>query len=278
MGTADFNLNMTLKGKPEELQTLVNAFKGYSEGKNEAYFSFVQTEQCDDGSLKISALGPWGHYGVLNDVDVFRDLATAAPGASFKAKISGSTSYTQQELEASLENGILHICTYYEGNEEADEAYGDYFQKALPYRKFVKLFHLDKEEFDKDCYEEFIASDIFEEDISEWDYDEFTDIFADYFAEDVDEDTFDEIMESFNALSIKSFDDFRFAHEDEFGTREEIDYDPISKTYIGRPAPLKTGQAYIAEDLAERGIDLQGLISEMFGDEDDFDDEEEDDE
>lgn len=50
-----------------------------------------------------------------------------------------------------------------------------------------------------------------------------------------------------------------------------MDYDPVAKTYIGRPAPLKTGRVYSAGDLAECGVD----VSKIFGNEEDICDSEE---
>ena len=72
-------------------------------------------------------------------------------------------------------------------------------------------------------------------------------------------------MEKLEELSVLSFDDFRLEHEDEFGKREEMDYDPVAKKYIGRPAPMKGGVVYV-------------LKEDSFDDEDDYDDEDFDDE
>lgn len=272
MGIADFTVNMTLRGTHEEVEALEGAFKEYVAGKNGVSFSDYSTSNRRDGCVKIVTSGPWGRYGVLNDVDVFRDMAEAAPNASFEAEISGNTTYTYQSLKASLSNGILHISTFIEGNEEADEAYSAYFQEVLPYDKFIELFHLDEDEFDEVAYDDFTLSEI-TEDFSEWDYDRFMETFEDFLAEDIDEAAFEEIWGDLLALNIQSFDDFRFANEDSFGSKDEMDYDPVAKAYVGRPAPLKSGRVYTAAELADHGIDVNELASLIFGNSEEPDDE-----
>jgi hypothetical protein len=238
MAIAGFETSITLHGTPAELQALENAFREYVSGKNGVMFNTFTTPEPSDGCVQLFTTGPFGRYHELNDVDVFRDMAHAAPNAAFEGTISGSTTYNCQTLKATLKNGLLHISTYFEDNEIAQNIYTDYFRDELPYEEMVSVFRLDEETFDEDSYEEFTFGEIYE-DFTQWDYDRFVDAFDYYLSEDVDEEQFEEILEAFKALNIPSFDEFLTANEGKFGDRQELDYDPVAKAYIGCDAPVK---------------------------------------
>ncbi len=149
--------------------TIVNIMKRYAVGEKGVYFSFVDVERGEDtlsdienesdediaalitendGEVKMSAIGPFGHFGMLNDVDIFRDIAEAAPNAYFSAEIDGNTTYTTQHLECELKDRMLHIETFFLNNDEETDSYVRYFKSKLPYRKFIKLFGIDADDFD----------------------------------------------------------------------------------------------------------------------------------
>ena len=118
MATADFTFGITLDGTLEEVLAMLTVFQEYEKGKNGVYFSFcelkrgcktVRMDKLDEdalrafvedgeGAVEVSGLGPYGRYGELNDIDVFREMAEAAPNASLEVEITGFTSYTEQSL------------------------------------------------------------------------------------------------------------------------------------------------------------------------------------
>lgn len=233
---AFFSLSITYSGNTEEVALITDILNSYHTGKNGIFIRLNQPA-VENGSTTVSAEGPYGNFGELNEVPIFRDLAKAAPGAAFQALISGETSYTRRRLMATLKDRILHIIEHNEEKTDPEEAYTEYFQEKLPYKKFVRLFRLDREEFDEDRYDEFVAVDLFDGltgSIAEWDYDTFVEVLGDYFKEDVDEEAFEKIMKSFRKLEIDSYDDF-MPGNGQFGILEARDYDPIAKAYIGEP-------------------------------------------
>lgn len=325
MATADFEFKMTAEGTDEELLTILSVMCRYVKGEKGAYFTWPEAERGgvrielqeeideeaeelindNEGELEISAIGPFGHYGVLNDVDIFRDMAEAAPNAYFEAEIDGNTTYTMQNLKCELKDKLLRIETFFENNDEETDAYSNYFQKKLPYRKFLKLFKLDEDDFDELMYDDFIVNnfDGDENVFADMEYDEFVDYIGDEC--EIDEDEYEEAMEKVRELDIKSYYDFTLDCEDELGSEEEFVYDPIAKEYVDRDTPvLKSNTVYSLNDTIREQLEKKGLPSddeaianlsvdevyslmagvlgydadesddENFDDEDDFDDEE----
>ena len=240
MATADFELSMNIECELEEAQALLEVLKRYSEGFNGVYFNFMEANGVDveddldelfddfDGEIEVTAFGPFGSYMMLNDVDIFRDMAKVAPNCKFDAEISGCTSYTEQSINCELEDGILHISTYYESNDEAPEAYEEYFLSKVPYQNFIEHFGIDTEKFDEDSYKTFI-NDVFcyfdGDTFEELDYDEFTgNLDLDI---EIDEDTFNEFVSNIDAMNF-----YEFRDEAECGMSEEFYYDPINNKYI----------------------------------------------
>lgn len=229
MGTADFSLELTITGNADELYKLLSTFRSYAEGKNGVYFCCSRETITDRNTIAISALGPYGHYCELNDVDVFREMAENAPTASFEAEISGFTSYTEQSLTCVLKEGMLYIETYYEENGAANEAYLEYFQSQLPYDEFINLFKLDSDEFDEDAYVEFVY-DLADYDncITDIEYDTLFDAFGVDSA--LEEEDFDAVMIMLRSIPIMPFEEFRDTCP--VGDERKLCYDPVAKAYI----------------------------------------------
>lgn len=274
MATADFEFKMTVNGKTEELISILKVLRRYNEGENGVYFSGIDLNGehlsliklkkgkemdddeiidfvlSNDSPLTISALGPYGHYSELNDVDIFRDMAEAAPEAAFEGHISGFTSYTEQYLDCKLSDKILHITTYFEANEESADAYIEYVLKLLPYEKFIELFHVDEEQFSEDSYQEFINDICVDQDdcLTDIDYDEFVDNLQMYVEDfEIEESEYEEIMEKLQELNIEGYYDFHYDYE--AGEKTELDYDPIAKKYIGNEKNiLKSNTVYDVTD------------------------------
>ena len=280
MATADFELNMTINGTNEELATMLAVFKKYIEGEDGVYFNWPSVtrsgEEIDleestpeeileflegsEGEVEINAGGPYGHYGMLNDVDLFRDMAEAAPDASLEAEITGTTTYTEQNLNCNLENRILHISTFFEANEEEGDVYAEYFTGKLPYEKFIRLFQVTDEDFDEDVYADFITDTFQYEEttLADMDYDAFMKALE--VESDLDEEGFEAVMKEIRAMGWQNFYEVR--EDAELGFDDEMDYDPIAKAYVGRPAPMKCGVVYSANETIRAGLDAMGLPSD----------------
>ena len=279
MGTADFDMSMTLRGTADEITVMLKEFKRYCGRDTEAYFSMPSAEIGDEhvvldpddeefesmlekaqGELTVSAAGPYGKYFELNDVDVFRDMAKAAPNASFEAGIEGFTSYTEQKLDCELKDGILHISTFFMSNEEGPEAYIEYFMELLPFDDFVEMFEVDTTDFDEDSYREFIACCVIfnEGGLLDMDYEEFCGEMED--CAGVDETGYEAALERYAELEIMSFE--QFEDDADFGDRFEYEYDPVAGEYIGKAKAkpmVKPGVAYEINDDIRAYLEQNGL-------------------
>ena len=140
--SADFNTFIHLKGTKEELCKMlqvvktfeVNNYKQYVEKHDFAYIDSVQIAKnkkffftdkskrlsdLDNVELEeflntgkkevfVSASGPWGIFGFLDEISLFDEIAEAAPNASFDANITGWNSGGDQDAEFELINGLLY--------------------------------------------------------------------------------------------------------------------------------------------------------------------------
>lgn len=265
MASADFELSISIDCENEEIIEMLKAFREYTTGNREAYFTFVEVNRgedeldienasdeeienfiCEnDGEVSISAIGPFGHYGLLNDVDVFREMSEAAPNGWFEADINGTTTYTMQNLHCELIEGKLNITTYYEANETRGDAYAAYVEEKLPHLVFTRLFRISAEEFDEYEYTDFLSCTLIDEDegFASLEYEDFIDEFDGL--TDITSDEFRATVAVISSLGIQSYQDYVFDHEDEFGDEEEFVYDPVSKSYIGNDNPFpKSNTAY----------------------------------
>lgn len=270
MSTAEFELSISIDCENKDIIEMLKVFRAYTTGDREAYFNFVEVvrgetdldiesasdEDIEDfvceneGEISISGIGPFGHYGELNDVDVFREMAEAAPEGWFEADINGCTTYTEQTLHCELKDSKLSINTFYEANEERFDAYSAYIEDALPYLVFIRLFRIAAEEFDESDYADFISCTLsYENDgFKSLEYEGFIEEFEGI--TDITSEEFDANIAVINSLGIMSYQDFVFENEDEFGAEEELVYDPIAKSYIGLERPIfKSNTVYNVNDL-----------------------------
>ncbi len=265
--TADFDLNLTVQGTPEELLSIINLMKRYSDGEKGIYFSFSSIESGDrnedidyidpdelqelisdcDGSITITASGPYGSYGMLSDIEFFEDMSAAAPGASFNGVISGGTSYTDESMTAELKDGILNLISSCVSNDAIPDAFYEYFTGILPYEKFVEIFKVNTEQFEEEDYQDFITCELSsDEAFSEMEYDEFIELLG--IDCDIKEDEFNEIINQFDIMDFDSFYD-SISDLDEFGDVTKLRYDPVAKQYLDGNQPLmKSNVVYNAND------------------------------
>lgn len=277
--TVDFNTTLILNGAPEENVEMFRIFSQYSDNRVKGAYLSCATVDADDKTyhlsisnpedlceivrtatapVKLEALGPFGCYSGLDDVDIFRDIAEAVPQSAFTGQISGGTSYTEELLECELEDGLLHICYFCLNNDELPDAYVEMFCKKLPYEEFVELFHVNTEEFGADDYSDFILDSFYCEadTITDLEYEDFIDTVPCT----IDSGDFESVIEQLSSRNLTSYEDFSFENEAEFGDKTEYDYDPVAKKAVGETAPLFLGSGpfelngVIAERLAELGL------------------------
>ena len=86
---------------------------------DEELLIFIDT--CKNGVF-VSASGPWGSFGYLDEIALFDDMAIAAPNATFQGSISGFNTGGDQDAEFELIDGLLHSRYAFQG----DEYYDDY--------------------------------------------------------------------------------------------------------------------------------------------------------
>lgn len=73
-----------------------------------------------DDTLYIDAQGPYGVFHWLEEVNLFFDIADAAPSATFSGSMWGSGNDGDQHVTAELKNGLLYLDTDYSGYDDED--------------------------------------------------------------------------------------------------------------------------------------------------------------
>lgn len=163
MGAADFNTSAKIKGTKEEVLSILKVLLNYNTTKKEQYnkkrncpyltsvyihgskekgmgtrlapaedadlLKFIEENNCE---IVADASGPYGSFGLLEEVDIFHDMAEAAPTASFSGGMGGFGTGGDQFANFELKDGLLY-CKYSlpsddelnEDEYEDDESYDD---------------------------------------------------------------------------------------------------------------------------------------------------------
>ena len=259
---ADYETQIHFSGTDDECAAFLDVLSLYKDRKHSgAYFSLSDLPEIrkqKTNTFDIIIGGPWGSYSLLNDVGLFREIAEAAPDADFKGIITGSGTYEEQSLKAILKDRKLYIETTFFSYEEMDDGYINYVESKLPYRKFVKLFKIEDEDFDRDTYEECLGEMLFSDEesaLADFGYEDFCEAFGDDL---FDEETFDTAHEEIVKLNLKCGYEYRESEMNDFGSR--YIYDPIAKAYIkGNPMPAGVVDMTDAfkEQLEKQGSDKE---------------------
>ena len=260
--SADLNTEITMKGTEEELFSLVKVIQSFENEKYEQYntkhdcgyiefcriiegeadFSKTQSngkslEELSDedihsliskanGEIRILASGPYGVFFNISEVELFQEMACAAPTAYFNGFSSGFVTGADVSLTGELKEGILYLSEYNMPDDAIPEIYADEIKKVLPRSEFCSLFKVNEDEFDDECYRDFIMDTSYEG-FPELDYE----VFLDYCdASEIDEEEYEKAIEILRSKKIIEMDDFRdnidINEYSEHGT-----YDPIKKKY-----------------------------------------------
>ena len=143
-----------------DLEAMKQVFFNYRYDWSVRYFTDHNWEKISEEEAHFSASGPFGvHY--LDDIDVFRNMAGAAPEACMEASVRDPYPYdsytcTKENLHCILENGILttEITTTTRDSEEY--RYEDYLIEKLPYGKYTDLFAIEPDSLKEEDYRAFI--------------------------------------------------------------------------------------------------------------------------
>ena len=260
--SADLNTEITMKGTEEELFSLVKVIQSFENEKYERYktkhdcgclvFCMIIEGEADfskilsngkslkelsdeeiqslisnaNGEISIKAGGPYGVFSELFEVGVFEELACAAPSAYFKGISSGFVTGADVSLTGELKEGILYLAEYNMPDEAIPELYADEIEKVLPHPDFCSLFKVDEDEFDDECYRDFIKDTSYEG-FPELDYE----VFLDYCeSSEIDEEEYEKAIEILRSKKIIEMEDF-VDNLDTDDYSEHGTYDPVKKEY-----------------------------------------------
>ena len=239
---ADFITKFRFTGTKEERKKFADILRLYDRGRSErpADFNFLDSEidACETSEkdeVQIEATGPWGYYSDLNDVDIFREIAEATPDAKFDAFIDGSDSYSDQQLKVRLKDRKLYTVSYLYSYEEEDDGFIDYLMSKLPYKKFVEMFKINKDEFQEGDYAEYIQSFAFDdfEGLDAVSYDDFCENVQ---GSEITEEEYAKACEEIKKMGIHTY--YEYKEMNDGGYVERFIYDPVEKKYIkGNPMP-----------------------------------------
>lgn len=230
---ADFNTEILMKGTDEELLNMIKVLKRY---ETDMYNQYKEKRDCEyimsvringDKSLeslsdddlkdvvqnsqrtvKVTAEGPYGVFGLLEEVCLFEDMAVAAPNAYFNGLMFGFNAGGEQAKRGEMENECLHLYIDYpkddfydeeEHNEmidtewDAEQIYSPVTKKYrdVPEENMLKASKTESTEMENEVDDEYVAYvksklsykqfigmfGIYPEDFYEEDYEEIIDIY-----------------------------------------------------------------------------------------------------
>lgn len=219
MSSAFYETTGIMKGSARDLEELQEVLRGYAQGLKDAYFMNLAFRSIAEGETVFSAEGPFGRFDRLNDVDVFREMAKAAPTAYFEATVEGGDSYTESELHCCLADGTLKTELSENCTEDDDRAYLEYVIGKMPYEQFINLYGIEADSLAEDDYEDFVSDLIIEcseEEKSPFDldWDVFTGVLESYGGEtSLDEEAYEIARNQAEELRIAAEYDFREEHD-----------------------------------------------------------------
>ena len=150
MGAADFNTGVTISGTKEDVFKILKVMYSYATDKREQYrekrncpylmslcisgdnefglhkpmsdFSdeelmrFIEEKGC---TVCVDASGPYGIFGLLEDVNLFHEMAETAPTAKFEGGMGGFGTGRNQMASFELKDGMLY-CKYALPNDDEE--------------------------------------------------------------------------------------------------------------------------------------------------------------
>lgn len=236
MSSAYYETKGKLNGAERDVSDMAEVLKGYTQGVKDAYFMNLRFTEDAEGEVSFSADGPYGKFDGLNDVDVFREMACAAPLACFEAEIEGGDSYSQSELRCCLKEGVLKTEVSVNNTEDDDRAYLEYVLGRMPYEQFIDLYGIEADSLAEDDYEDFINDliiDCGEEETGPFslDYDAFMERLEDYGGGTIlDREAYEAARLQAETSGTRPEYDFRNRHDN--SVTESYTFDAMTGQYI----------------------------------------------
>ena len=160
----------------------------------------------------VSSGGPYGRFELLAYCEeVIRDILTKNPNIILNGEVHSDSCVDGSQRILSFEyhdNHLIILDSEY-FNPIDDESYWEYVKEILPYKQFIKLFSIDRDEFEEEEYEDFIMDYIQYGDMDEWSYDDF----CDDFDTELTERQFNNRMKKFKELNILTYDDWQLEND-----------------------------------------------------------------
>ena len=207
--SADFNTRIELKGKKEDIQKAVNVIRKYADPKNDVHFDAWEFDADEvmknfkKRELVLQFGGPYGRFGMLEDLTIPEEIAKAAPEISFDYKTYGFSTGADESIEAIYKNHKLTRNDFNMPYECKSEDYMKMIKKEkLPFKKVKETVKISKA-----AYEDFL--NILEE--FEWEID---DMSADDVREScstwikVNDETFEKLADLYRNAGIVPYDDY----------------------------------------------------------------------
>lgn len=153
----------------------------------------------------VSGGGPYGRFELLDYCTaVIKDMLTKFPSIILNGEVHSDSCVDGSQRILSFEYKEKHLTIldseYFMPFD--DDGYLEYVQSVLPFKKFLKLFSIDPDEFEEDEYLDLITDTIWYGEISEWTYDDF----CDGVPADLTERQFNNRIKKFNELNVLSYD------------------------------------------------------------------------
>ena len=198
-----------------DLEAMRQVFYSYRYDWSVRYFTDQNWEEVSEEEASFSADGPFG-VSCLDDIDVFRDMAAAAPEAYMEASTEDMypyDSYTclKEKLRCRLENGVLTTELTTITRDSEDYRYEDYIVEILPYKKYTELFGIEPGSLAEEDYPAFVDSltrRCWENPLA-LDFEEFTRLLARFSGKTtLNGKTYDDACEKAEAAGLISLGDF----------------------------------------------------------------------
>ena len=122
--SAEFDTTVTIKGSEDELKALLKVLRYY---QDEMYERYCNGEECayledfsasdeeilataknNGGSVEFEIIGPYGYFVDPDEIELFDDMAKAAPNSYFKCHVEGFNCGADIDYTYELKDGEVN--------------------------------------------------------------------------------------------------------------------------------------------------------------------------
>lgn len=203
--SADFNTYISINGTLEDIRKILDILETYVKNENGIYLDDLFFDKkkiigkVKNNHLDLSFGGPYGRFGMLEEISFPDEMAKAAPDSSFTVNISGFSTGADEAMNAEYKNKQMTMKLFYKPNECGYEDYIKYLKEKITKEEFIDITGCTKDEY----------SDFIEElaenygDINSISYVNMLDI-----SEDIKKKDFNKLVKKIKTMDILSYDDF----------------------------------------------------------------------